>query len=151
MSPRNTEEDGEGEALATRLKDWVSSRLEAVQVKDEHKVILSMLEMENIIYLQSYIHFHVGSPSTPWHQLFRVMEDARVELDGGLEEYSVSQTTLEQVQLPFLSAIPDWSSSLGLPFVCQAAEGRGKLGHRISLGFIIHKCQCLFLHLRKTL
>jgi ABC-type multidrug transport system ATPase subunit len=70
---------------AKQLKDFVSSSLKSVQVKDEHK---------------SYIHFHVASPATPWSKLFQVMEAARAEMQW-LEEYSVSQTTLEQVFLSF--------------------------------------------------
>ena len=66
------------------------------------------------------MHFHVANPTLPWHQLFRVMEEvsakedhflfsilvvsvhirmldqAKAEVGEGLE-YSVSQTTLEQV------------------------------------------------------
>ena len=52
------------------------------------------------VSVQGYIHFHVQSPSTPWSTLFRVMEDARAEISS-LEEYSISQTTLEQVFLNF--------------------------------------------------
>ena len=51
--------------------------------------------------LQGYVHFHVQSPSTPWSTLFTVMEDAKAELKEALEEYSISQTTLEQVFLNF--------------------------------------------------
>ena len=56
-------------------------------------------EREKIL-LQSYIHFHIASPDTPWSRLFQVMENARAEMEW-LEEYSVSQTTLEQVFLAF--------------------------------------------------
>ena len=71
---------------AASLKDFVESNLQNVEVKDEHK---------------GYIHFHVQSPSTPWSTLFRVMEDAKKEMTPTLEEYSISQTTLEQVFLNF--------------------------------------------------
>ena len=64
--------------------------------------------------LQGYLHFHVANPTLPWHRLFRVMEEvnllnsnkirfqknllqAKTEVGEGLE-YSVSQTTLEQVK-----------------------------------------------------
>eukprot|EP00092_Neocalanus_flemingeri_P060351 GFUD01072319.1.p1 GENE.GFUD01072319.1~~GFUD01072319.1.p1 ORF type:complete len:1563 (-),score=388.51 GFUD01072319.1:54-4385(-) len=73
------------EANAMRLKDFVIANLTNVQVKDEHK---------------NYIHFHIASPDTPWSRLFQVMENARTEMEF-LEEYSVSQTTLEQVFLSF--------------------------------------------------
>jgi hypothetical protein len=42
----------------------------------------------------------VANPALPWHRLFRVMEEAKAEVGEGLE-YSVSQTTLEQVFLSF--------------------------------------------------
>merc|ERR1719192_2468977 len=80
-----SEEEGDDLQTAATLKDFVSSNLPNVEVKDEHK---------------GYIHFHVQSPSTPWSTLFRVMEDARAEISS-LEEYSISQTTLEQVFLNF--------------------------------------------------
>jgi len=70
---------------ANQLKDFVSVNLKNVEVKDEHK---------------NYIHFHVASPETPWSKLFKVMESARAQMEW-LEEYSVSQTTLEQVFLSF--------------------------------------------------
>lgn len=76
--------EGEDAELAHRLKDLVGERLDEVSVKDEHK---------------GYVHFHVGAPATPWHVLFRVMEEARTEIHG--LEYSISQTTLEQVFLSF--------------------------------------------------
>ena len=80
-----TSEDADDSQIAS-LKDFVSSNLPNVEVKDEHK---------------GYIHFHVQSPVTPWSTLFRVMEDAKTEMTPFLEEYSISQTTLEQVFLNF--------------------------------------------------
>ena len=68
----------------------MGERLDEVSVKDEHKV-----RQGTVTDLQGYVHFHVGAPTTPWHVLFRVMEEARTEIDG--LEYSISQTTLEQV------------------------------------------------------
>jgi len=82
--PATGDEGGDVE-LASRLKDWVGARLDDVAVKDEHK---------------GYLHFHVANPTLPWHRLFRVMEEAKTEVGEGLE-YSVSQTTLEQVFLSF--------------------------------------------------
>ena len=74
-------------------------------MKDEHKVGFDTNSISLVSFLfyypfQSYIHFHIASPSTPWSRLFQVMENARVEMEW-LEEYSVSQTTLEQVFLAF--------------------------------------------------
>merc|ERR1719419_745946 len=79
-------EDRDDEQLVSMLKDFVTSNLPNVEVKDEHK---------------GYVHFHVQSPSTAWSTLFRVMEDVKNDLAPALEEYSISQTTLEQVFLNF--------------------------------------------------
>jgi len=70
---------------ADQLKQHLQSNLDEVSVKDEHK---------------GYIHFHVGNPYTPWHRLFRVMEEAKQRMEF-LEDYTVSETTLEQVFLSF--------------------------------------------------
>ncbi len=50
--------------------------------------------------LKDYIHFHVGEPSTPWHLLFETMEAVKRDFPE-VEDYSVSETTLEQVFLSF--------------------------------------------------
>ena len=78
--------DDNDDSQTASLKDFVSSNLPNVEVKDEHR---------------GYIHFHVQSPETPWSTLFRVMEDAKTDMTPFLEEYSISQTTLEQVFLNF--------------------------------------------------
>ncbi len=49
---------------------------------------------------QDYVHFHVTDTSTPWHRLFEAMEEIKRELRV-VEDYSVSETTLEQVFLSF--------------------------------------------------
>jgi ATP-binding cassette subfamily A (ABC1) protein 3 len=74
----------QGEDVARRVKAWVGERLPGVTVQDEYT---------------GFIHFHVARVWA-WSQLFRVMESARRELPG-LEDYTVSQTSLEQVFLSF--------------------------------------------------
>ena len=107
--------EGEDAELAHRLKDLVGERLAEVSVKDEHKV-----RVITIPDPQGYVHFHVGAPATPWHVLFRVMEEAKAEIQG--LEYSVSQTTLEQVDQSFpCDLLPPCLP--GIPLICQEARG----------------------------
>ena len=51
-------------------------------------------------FMQDYIHFHVSNPLTPWYHLFGTMEHV-MESFKEAEDYSVSETTLEQVFLSF--------------------------------------------------
>eukprot|EP00095_Tigriopus_kingsejongensis_P011912 maker-scaffold111_size354240-snap-gene-2.29 protein:Tk11912 transcript:maker-scaffold111_size354240-snap-gene-2.29-mRNA-1 annotation:"atp-binding cassette sub-family a member 3" len=79
-------EGSSGEVMA-RAKDFVMSSLLLVSIKDEHK---------------DYVHFHVSHTETKWEQLFQTMEDLKALLgESVVEDYSVSQTTLEQVFLSF--------------------------------------------------
>ncbi|XP_070193926.1 phospholipid-transporting ATPase ABCA3-like [Littorina saxatilis] len=48
---------------------------------------------------QGYVHFQVPDASIPLSQVFSAMETAKTEL--GVEDYSVHQTTLEQIFLTF--------------------------------------------------
>ena len=50
--------------------------------------------------LQDYVHFHVTNPLTPWDYLFSTMEGTKQKFTE-LTDYSVSETTLEQVFLSF--------------------------------------------------
>ena len=52
------------------------------------------------IFLQDYIHFHVTNPKTSWAHLFSTMENAKEKFPA-LSDYSVSETTLEQVFISF--------------------------------------------------
>ena len=53
-----------------------------------------------ILYFQDYVHFHVTNPSTQWAQLFSTMEKAKEEFPA-VSDYSVSETTLEQIFISF--------------------------------------------------
>ena len=48
---------------------------------------------------QGMVHYHINNPSLSWAQIFGCLEKAKVPFD--LEDYSVSQTSLEQVFLNF--------------------------------------------------
>ena len=51
---------------------------------------------------QGYVHYHIGTGSKGWAEIFGIMERAKEQYN--LEDYSVSQTTLEQVFLNFARA-----------------------------------------------
>ena len=48
---------------------------------------------------QGMVHYHIRDTSVTWAQLFGTIE--KVKLNFNIEDYSVSQTTLEQVFLNF--------------------------------------------------
>ena len=45
------------------------------------------------------VHYHITDPSLSWAQIFGSMERAKTTFD--IEDYNVSQTSLEQVFLNF--------------------------------------------------
>ena len=73
------------EEVLARTKEALISSFNQCTVKDEHK---------------DYLHFHIGDPKTPWHVLFETMEEIKAKIPE-IEDYSVSETTLEQVFLSF--------------------------------------------------
>ena len=85
---------GEGYTLLARvssntpdtapLKQFIESSFPGSVLKDEH---------------QGMVHYHIRDTSITWARLFGAIE--RVKLNFNIEDYSVSQTTLEQVFLNF--------------------------------------------------
>ena len=85
---------GEGYTLLARvssntpdtapLKQFIETSFPGSVLKDEH---------------QGMVHYHIRDTSITWAQLFGAIE--RVKLNFNIEDYSVSQTTLEQVFLNF--------------------------------------------------
>ena len=67
------------------VKGSVISKFQDCVVTDEHL---------------DYIHFHVANPATSWHALFSNMETVKREFDW-IQDYSVAETTLEQIFLGF--------------------------------------------------
>ena len=49
---------------------------------------------------EQYLHFHCGDPATPWHDLFSTLERLK-QNHACVQDYSVTETTLEQVFLSF--------------------------------------------------
>merc|ERR1712156_1353414 len=71
--------------LLNKLKASVISKFSDCNVTDEHL---------------DYIHFHVSNPATSWHALFSSMESVKAEFSC-VQDYSVAETTLEQIFLGF--------------------------------------------------
>ena len=61
-----------------------------------------MNKLNKTLYVlrQEFIHVHVRDVNTMWSSMFRIMEDIRDEFDG-VEDYSISETSLEQVFISF--------------------------------------------------
>lgn len=85
---------GEGYTLLARLssansdtgplKQFIEGSFPGSVLKDEH---------------QGMLHYHIRDTSVTWAQLFGTIEKVKLKFD--IEDYSVSQTTLEQVFLNF--------------------------------------------------
>ena len=73
------------EEFLNDLKTAVISKFGDCVVTDEH---------------MDYLHFHVANPDTPWHHLFRTMEVMKKD-NPYIQDYSISETSLEQVFLSF--------------------------------------------------
>ena len=51
--------------------------------------------------VQDYLHFHIADVSTQWSALFAAIDELKLRNPGVIEDYTVSETTLEQVFLSF--------------------------------------------------
>ena len=78
------------------VKTSVLSKFQDCVVTDEHL---------------DYIHFHVADPATPWHHLFSGMETVKREFDW-IQDYTIAETTLEQIFLDFAREQEDSSQSI---------------------------------------
>ena len=63
---------------------FVVAKIAGSKLKDEH---------------QGMVHYHITNTQLTWAQVFGAMERAKTSC--GIKDYSVSQTTLEQVFLNF--------------------------------------------------
>lgn len=54
---------------------------------------------------ENILHYHIPNPQLNWSEIFRAMEEAKLSLH--IEDYSVGETTLEQVFLNFAMAQRD--------------------------------------------
>ncbi|XP_038067464.1 ATP-binding cassette sub-family A member 3-like [Patiria miniata] len=74
----------EGVPDMTELKQFMETQFPDSKLKDEH---------------QGMVHYHITNTQLTWAQIFGTMERAKSRYD--IEDYSVSQTTLEQVFINF--------------------------------------------------
>ena len=79
--------NSEIEANVNNLITFVESTFSRTVLKDIH---------------QGYVHYQISSFDISWSKIFGIMEQAKE--DYHLEDYSVSQTTLEQVFINFARA-----------------------------------------------
>lgn len=71
---------------------------------------------------QGMVHYHVKDTKLTWAKIFGLMEQAKVTFN--IEDYSVSQTTLEQVFINFArSQIPPKETNLGCCQKCSVLCG----------------------------
>lgn len=76
---------GVSEVPVNNLKNIIESEFPC-EVKDEHEGLL---------------HYHITDPKVKWFALFSSMEDIKQRSNGLVEDYTISETTLEQVFLSF--------------------------------------------------
>ena len=71
---------------------------------------------------QGMVHYHIKDTKLTWAKIFGLMEQAKVTYN--IEDYSVSQTTLEQVFLNFArSQIPPSDTKIGCCQKCSIVCG----------------------------
>lgn len=75
---------GDEEAKVARLRHFVEGTFASAQLKDRH---------------HSMLNYHIGDKTIPWSRIFGLMESQKNDLH--IEDYLVSQTTLEQVFINF--------------------------------------------------
>ena len=59
---------------------------------------------------QGLLHYHVTDPRVPWRHLFMTMENMKHHFTL-MEDYTISETTLEQVFLSFAKPQPEVMST----------------------------------------
>ncbi|CAG2104733.1 unnamed protein product [Medioppia subpectinata] len=72
------------QSYPNRVDQYVKQHFPSAEVRDRHECL---------------VHYHITDTSTQWSAMFKVMQSAQQELD--LEDYNLSDTTLEQIFLSF--------------------------------------------------
>lgn len=86
------------------LKNFIARNFPHHTLKDQHRGL---------------VHYQIFGADLTWSRLFGTME--RAKGDYCIEDYSVSQTTLEQVFLNFArNQLPPFISNIGCKVKCQA-------------------------------
>lgn len=129
---------GEGYTLLARLssansdtgplKQFIEGSFPGSVLKDEH---------------QGMLHYHIRDISVTWAQLFGTIEKVKLKFD--IEDYSVSQTTLEQVFLNFARGQRTEDEWFCSPIVKSTNIRTCKRMRCISFMFWISKCPFTFL------
>jgi ATP-binding cassette subfamily A (ABC1) protein 3 len=95
---------GMGEPDTRPLMEHIQEQFPGSVLKDVH---------------QGMVHYHITDTNIKWAQLFNIMEKCKIPYH--VEDYSISQTTLEQVFLNFArSQIPPQEEKAGLCKYCCA-------------------------------
>lgn len=94
---------GEGYTIIAKVASGDSDELIERRVSNVRRFIEQTFPGATLKDLHhGYVHYQVSSDGVGWSRLFGTMERSRNELE--LEDYSVSQTTLEQIFLNFARA-----------------------------------------------
>ncbi|CAH1776854.1 unnamed protein product [Owenia fusiformis] len=90
--------ESHSDSTAEALMNFIEGRFPGSVLKDEH---------------QGYVHYQIlGSDELTWARIFGIME--RAKKDYNIEDYSVSQTTLDQVFINFARAqVPPRETDVG--------------------------------------
>ena len=89
--------DSGGQPQVEPLMEFITTSFPGSVLKDVH---------------QGLLHFHITDTSIPWAKLFGVMESVKARFN--IEDYSVSQTSLEQVFINFArSQVPPLEMKVG--------------------------------------
>ena len=65
--------------------------------------IFQLMDMISL-FLQQSIQYHLQDPTISWDVLFTIMEEIKSQFPTLIEDYSITETTLEQVFLAFARA-----------------------------------------------
>ncbi|CAH2106426.1 unnamed protein product [Euphydryas editha] len=94
MDENTTRNSSSGADKTEALKNYVASQYNNVKLIEEHQSILT---------------YYLPDRSMPWSRMFGIMEQAKRELD--VEDYSILQTSLEQIFLQFTKYQRDQSTT----------------------------------------
>ncbi|CAD5121577.1 DgyrCDS10076 [Dimorphilus gyrociliatus] len=96
------------------LKGFVESTFEGSKLKDAH---------------DGYVHYQISSTNARWSTLFSIMEKAKERYR--IEDYSVSQTTLEEVFIGFAKLQHD-KEHIDIPFKIRCGNYSCEIVHMTS-------------------
>ncbi len=105
---------GEGFTLIVKVAPGQHGNLNAVRADLEGLFPAAVLKDLH----QGMLHYHIPDPSLKWADLFQTLEDCKERLN--LDDYLLSQTTLDQVFINFARAqIPPQEVEIGCCARCR--------------------------------